>query len=57
MEFVVSIGPYIVPFFIGILYGTRMYSWTIVAYLFAFVFGGILVKQINRLLRFKDLPN
>ena len=40
--------------FIGILYGTRMYSWTIVAYLFAFVFGGILVKQINRLLRFKD---
>lgn len=40
--------------FIGILYGTKMYSWTIVAYLFAFVFGGILVKQMNRLLRFKD---
>ena len=31
-----------------------MYSLTIVSFLFAFVFGGILVKQMNRLLRFKD---
>lgn len=40
--------------FIGVLYGAKMYSWTIVAYLFAYIFGGILVKQINRLFRFKN---
>lgn len=40
--------------FIGILYGTKMYSWTIVAYLFAFVFGGLLVKQTHHLFHFKD---
>ena len=39
--------------FIGILYGTKMYSWTIVAYLFAFVFGGLLVKQTHHLFHFK----
>lgn len=40
--------------FIGALYGTKMYSWTIIAYLFAFVFGGILVKQTHRLFHFEN---
>ncbi|MBB1124090.1 hypothetical protein [Limosilactobacillus albertensis] len=40
--------------FIGALYGTKMYSWTIIAYLFAFVFGGVLVKQTHHLFHFEN---
>lgn len=34
--------------FIGVIYGLKMYYWTIVAYLLAFIFGGLVVKKTGQ---------
>lgn len=40
--------------FIGVLYGIKLYDWTIVAYLLAFVGGGIVAKGLQRLVAVQD---
>lgn len=36
--------------FIGVVYGIKLYYWTIVAYLLAFMFGGLVTKKVMQLL-------